>query len=323
MKAILQVLFATLLALRSAFAADPAYPQNPIRLIIPYVVGGGTDTVGRLLAEPMAKILGTRIVVDNRPGGTGSIGAMAVKTAPPDGYTIMLHGSGFVQFPLLSGNAPYDIKEFAPIAHAVDAPFFFIVNQNTPARSIPELIDYAKKNPGKLNYGSTGIGSPGHLTGELFQSLTGTKLTHIPYKGGAQVQLAMLSNEVQLYWDSVSAYAPYQASGQLKPLAVGRHDRFSAAPEVVGMSEAGVPELKDFEAGFWLGFLAPAGTPPAVIDKLNAAVSQTLALPAVRDRLATLGFEPVGGSAQAFTRRLSADQTRWASIIKEARITAE
>ena len=285
----LLVALATLVASRQAGAQ--AYPTHPVKLVVPFPPGGPLDATGRLIAERLTVMWGQTVVVDNKPGAGGNIGADLVAKSPPDGYTILMGAlSTHAVNPSLYAKMPYDaVKDFAPITLLAITPNVLVVNASLPVNSVKDLIAYAKANPGKLSFGSGSNGSAGHLAGELFKVDTGTDIVHIPYKGGAPATQALLAGDMQFMFDNLANATPQVKAGKLKALAVTTATRSKLAPELPTMAEAGMP---GFDISTWFGLFAPAGTPPDVIAKWNADVTKILTTPETRDRLLALGAEP-------------------------------
>lgn len=301
--------------------ADPNFPDRPIRLIVPYPPGGSTDPAARLLAADVGPRLGQPMVVENRAGAAGGIGTEAVARATPDGYTLLFHTSVISTDPTLKKNAPYDVRrDLMPVTLAVRGPYLVVVNPALPVTSVAELIAYAKANPGKLNFGSAGRASSGHLIGELFKKAAGLDMVHIPYKGGGPSIVGLVANEVQLVFDTFGGSKALAESGRLRAIAVTGTARSALMPAVPTVSESG---LKDFSAVYWLGLFAPAKTPAPVIEKIHAAFKQALDSPAVRARLQEQGNEPVALAPAEFARVLDEDIARYRAIIESARISVD
>ena len=318
-RAVLQVA-ALLLAMAGAAGAQApaAFPDRPIKLVVPYPPGGSTDPVARLLATDLTSRLGQPVVVDNKPGAAGSIGTEFVARAAPDGYTLLLHTSVIATDPTIKKALPYDVKrDLAPLMLAVTGPYLVVVNPALPVKNIAELIAWAKANPGKLNYGSAGQGSSGHLIGELFKMAAGIDMVHVPYKGGGPSIAGLMGNEVQLLFDTLGGSRALAESGKLRAIAVTSATRAAVMPDVPTVMESG---LADFSVVFWLGLFAPAKTPPAVIDKLYGALKAALDSAAVRGALQAQGNVPQGLPPAEFAKVLDSDIARYKVVIESAKI---
>lgn len=312
------VLGAALLASASLAAAD--YPAKPIRLVVPWPPGGGTDVFARLIAQQMSEDWKTAVVVDNRPGAAGNIGAEMVAKAPADGYTIMLATITIATSPAMYKSLGFDpIRDFAPITLVAGVPHVLVVNSSLPARNVRELVALAKREPGKLNYASAGVGSPFHLAAELFKLLSGTDIVHVPYQGGGPAVTALLSNQVQLTFANMVAVLPQVRAGKLRALGVTSAVRSPSAPDIPTLAESGVPGY-DFSS--WFGFFAPAGTPAEVVTSLNREIVSTLKRDQVRNKLTAQGADIVGSSPEEFSKYVAAETEKWAKVIKRAGIKA-
>ena len=308
------VAFAAVLTL-AASAASAQYPDHPIRLVVPQAIGSATDNFARLLSPELGRQLGQPVVVDNRPGGALTVGIDAVAKAPPDGYTIGLGPVGALAITRhMVGKLPYDIeRDLQPVALVGYSYMLLAVSPKLPVASVVELIDYAKKNPGKLFNASSSNGSPGHVSGELFKVMTGTQITHVPYKGGASAIGDLISGNVQLMFESTNSISPHVKAGRVRGLAVSGAKRSIAFPELPTLAEAGVP---GYEVNSWSGIIAPAGLPRAVLDRLNAAANATLQAPEVKERLLQLGNEGGGGTPEQFGELIRRDSAKWAEVIR-------
>jgi tripartite-type tricarboxylate transporter receptor subunit TctC len=305
----------------AASIAAQSFPDRPIRLVVPYPPGGSTDPVARLLAADVAMRLGQPVVVDNKPGAAGSIGTEIVAKAPPDGYTLLLHTSVIATDPTFKKTLPYNVKQdLAPVTLTVNGPYLLVVNPALPVKNVAELIAYAKANPGKLNFGSAGQGSSGHLIGELFKMSAGIDMVHVPYKGGGPSITGLMANEVQLLFDTISGSGPLAESGKLRALAVTSIARSPAMPSVPTVSESG---LKDFSVVYWLGIFAPAKTPPAIVDKLYQTFRTSLESEPVKSKLVASGQVVQALPPAEFAKVLDSDIARWKTVIESARITIE
>jgi tripartite-type tricarboxylate transporter receptor subunit TctC len=298
----------------SAFAQ---YPDRPIRFIVPQAAGSATDTVARLLAPELSKQLGVQVIVDNRPGGALTIGIDMVAKAPPDGYTIGMGPIGAMAITRhMVAKLPYDIeRDLQPVAVVAKGHLLLAVSPTLPVNSVPELIAYAKQNPGKLMNASSSNGSPGHVGGELFKYMTGTEIVHVPYKGGAMAINDLVAGHVQVMWESLNSISPHARSGKVKALAVSGTRRSPGFPDVPTIAEAGVP---GYDAGTWTGVIAPAGLPRPVLDKLNAAVNAAIRSPFFIERFALIGDEPAGGTPEEFAELIRRDSAKWADVVKRS-----
>ena len=307
-----------LLSPSAALAQPNTYPDRPIRIVVPYPPGGTTDPTARLLAAELGTRLGQPVIVDNKPGAAGSIGTDAVARAAPDGYTLLLHTSAIATDPSFKKNTTYNVRrDLAPLMMAVTGPYLLVANPQLPVKNVAELISYAKANPGKINFGSAGQGSSGHLIGELFKQSAGIDMLHVPYKGGGPSVAGLVANEVQLVFDTVNSSGPLVADGRLRALAVSGSARDPSLPQVPTISESGLP---DFSVVYWLGVFAPAKTPEAIQTKLYQALQAALQSAPVRERLATMGMTPDGRGTGAFARQLDTDIARWKQVIDTAHI---
>lgn len=297
------------------------YPSRPIRMVVPYPPGGGTDIVARTIAEPLADALGQPVVIDNRGGAAGILGTDIVAKSAPDGYTILLTLSSHTINPRLYAKLPFDVeKDFAPISLVALIPQILVANPSLPANNIRELIALAKAEPGKLNYASVGTGSPGHIAGELFKLRTGVDMVHVPYKGGGPAVTDTLGGQVQLLFVSLPAALQHVRAGRLKALAVTSERRSEAAPEVPTIAESGVP---DCVVNSWYGALAPAKTPPSIVARLQAAFARVLSMPKVKEKLFEQGAEASPSTSAEFDRRIRDELKQWEYVIREAKIKAE
>jgi tripartite-type tricarboxylate transporter receptor subunit TctC len=291
------------------------YPTKPIRLVVPFPAGGTTDILARAVAQKLSETLGQQVIVDNRPGAGGNIGSELVARAAPDGYTLLMgtvgtHAINVSLYPKL----PYDpVKDFTPIVLVAGVPNVLVVNPSLPAQSVAELIAYAKANPGKLNFASSGSGTSIHLSGELFKVLTGVQITHVPYKGSAPALTDLMGGQVQLMFDNLPSSLAFIKAGRLRALAVTSKTRAAALPDVPTMVEAGVP---DFEASSWFGMLAPAGTPRDIVVRINAEVAKWLATPEAREKLAGQGAIAAGGAPEDFARHIASETAKWEKVVK-------
>jgi tripartite-type tricarboxylate transporter receptor subunit TctC len=302
-------------------AQEPAYPVKPIRFLVGQAPGGATDIVGRLVATKMTEALGQNIVLENRTGAAGSIAAAAVARTPPDGYTVLVVSSSYAINPSLYASLPFDPqKDLAPISLLAEAPFLLVVHPSVPARSVKELLAMARAAPGTLTYGSGGNGSSGHLAGALLESLGKVKLSHIPYKGAGQALVDVVSGQISFMFASVLSSSPHVKQQRLRALAVTGARRSAALPQLATVAEAGV---SGYATNTWYGLLAPAGTRPAVIERLSSAANKAVTAPDLRDRLLADGAEPAGSTPVAFQKHLAAEIVKWRTVVKSAGVSAE
>jgi tripartite-type tricarboxylate transporter receptor subunit TctC len=298
-----------------------AYPNRAIRFILPFPPGGGTDIVGRLLAQRLAEELGQPVIPDNRPGAGGNIGAEIVAKAVPDGYTIVMCTVSLAVSPTLYKKLNYDAqKDLAPIGLVAATPNTFAVHPSTPVRTVREMVALAKSGQGKVSFGTGGPGSVNDLIAQVFRSISGGKVLVVPYKGINPATVAMLSGEVDAAVISVASAATFVKSGKLRALATLAPERSALLPGVPTAKEAGYPEL---EAVLWYGMLAPAGTPPAVIARLNQAFVKIAGAPETRERFATVGTDPMSSTPEQFAEFLKKETARWGKVVRESGATAE
>jgi len=314
------VLFAGMTA--SSTAAQPVYPERPIRLIIPQATGGGSDTIGRYITQKLGESLGQQFVVDNRPGAAGMLGADIVRQATPDGYTMLLCAIDTITAPIVSRRAPFDaIKDFAPVTQLTLSPNVWLASVSFAGQTMKDLVDIAKAKPKQIDYASSGVGSMQHLGGELLNKMASIQLNHIPYKGGPPGLVDVLGGRVPVMVSGMQGALPYVKSGKVRGLAVTTKKRFAALSELPTVAEAlGLP---DYEAVNWQGFLFPAGTPRAVIERIAGETIKILAAPETRARLDVLGYAPSGPTPVEFAALMRVEQKRWTAIIKEAGITSD
>ena len=300
-----------------AGAQTPSYPTKPIRLVVPFPAGGATDILARAVAQKLTEAWGQAVVVDNRPGAGGNIGSELVAKAAPDGYTLEMGTVGTHAINAsLYAKMPYDhVKDFAPVILVAGVPNVLVVNPSVPANSVQELVAYAKANPGKLNFASSGSGTSIHLSGELFKVMAGVQMTHIPYKGSAQALQDLIGGQVQLMFDNLPPSLPQIKSGKLRALGVTTAARSAALPDTPTIAESGLP---GFEASSWFGVLAPAGTSPVIIAKLNAEIAKWLATPEAKEKLVAIGANIAGGTSEDFARHIAAETLKWAKVVKDS-----
>ena len=296
-------------------ASAQQYPSKPIRFVVPYPAGGPLDTVARLLAQKVSEGTGQPVVVDNKPGAGGNIGADIVAKSPADGYTILMGAVATHAInPTLYKSIPYDpIKDFAPVTQVASTPNVLVVNPSVPAASVREFIAHAKANPGKLSFGSGSIGSAGHLAGELFKTLAGVDMVHVPYKGAAPAMQDLVGGQIQLMFDNLASSLGQVKGGTVRALAVTTSARSGFAPELPTIAESGLP---GFDISTWFGVFAPAGTPREALTRLHAEFTKALAAPDVRARMTALGAEPVGNTPEQFAAYIRAEAEKYARVIK-------
>ncbi|MBV7484830.1 tripartite tricarboxylate transporter substrate binding protein [Bordetella sp. BOR01] len=310
---------AALAAPLASMAQD--WPSAPIRLMVPFAAGGGSDIIARLIAPKLYTALGQQVVVENKPGGSSIIGTQIVAKAPADGYTLLLVDSSIMLNPSLFKNLPYDaLKDFIPVIHVASGPVILAANPALPANTVGELIAEAKARPGALFYGSGGIGAPTHLSGELFNQTAGTQITHVPYKGTGEAISAAIGNQVSLIFTGISTAGPAIQAGKLKGLAVTGDQRAAALPDVPTFAQAGLPKVDN--RTHWV-LLVPAGTPPAVVQRLNAEFNKIAADPEVKERVLSLGYTMEGGTPETIAALTKSEIEKWGRVIKAAGIKAQ
>jgi tripartite-type tricarboxylate transporter receptor subunit TctC len=312
----------TLLAVVPGAAQAQAYPSRPIRIMVAYTPAGTTDILARLIGQKMTEKWGQPVIVENRPGANGNIGTELAARATPDGYSILMataatHSINNTLYPRLTWDA---VKDFAPVSLVALVPNLMVVNNSLPVKSVKDLVAYAKANPGKLAHGSPGYGSTAHLSMELFKSLTGIAMTHVPYKGSAGVLADVMGGQIALTMDNIPVYLPQARAGKIRALAVSSAKRAAAAPEVPTLAEAGVP---GFEAVSWFGLVAPAATPQPIVQALWAETARILKLPDINRRISELGAEPVGSTPQQYAAFIQSEIVKWRKVIKDAGVRLE
>lgn len=305
----------------TSHAAAQAYPTKPIRVIVPYAPGGSTDVVFRILAPRLTEILGQTVVIENRPGGSSTIGLDIAAKSPPDGYTLGVPNITFGANPSLMKKMPFDTeKDLVPVSLVSIVTLVLAVHPSVPARSVKQLIALAKAKPGSLNYGSAGNASANHLATERFSYMTATKMVHIPYKGGGPAVISIVGGETAILFATIPSSIQHFQTGKLIPLGVSSLKRNVALPDVPSIAEAAVP---GFEAIEWNGVVVPAGTPPAVIGRLHQALAKALSIPEVKERIVSLGADPVGSSPEEFAAFIKKEIATWSKVVKEVGITVE
>jgi tripartite-type tricarboxylate transporter receptor subunit TctC len=319
-KKLLATLALSLMALAGAARAD--YPDRVIRLVVPFAPGGVTDTSGRLIAEGLSKRLGHQVIVENKPGASGNIGTQVVAASSPDGYTLVLAFDGtMVINPHVFAKIPFDtLKDFAPVGKIGDATLIIVSHPSFPGKTLKELIDISKKEAKGVSYGTSGIGGTPHIAGELLNMKTGSKLVHIPYKGGGQAMADALGGNVPLVYTAVAGAINHVKAGKLTAIAVSSRTRSPSMPDTPTFIEAGIP---DFEVSSWVGILAPAKTPRTVVEKLNRELNALLASPEIIERLAGLGIVATPGSPEQFGEQMKTDLGRYGAVVKAAGIKAD
>jgi tripartite-type tricarboxylate transporter receptor subunit TctC len=311
------------LAAGAVHAADDAkWPTRPIRLVLPFPPGGGTDTLARIMAPKLGALLGQPIVVDNRAGASGNIATDIAAKADPDGYTVLMgFNTALTMNPSLYKSLPFNVeRDFKPVTLLASAQYVLVVNPSLPVHSVQDLIDLAKAKPGQLNYSSSGPGSPLHLAGELFKARTGTDIAHIPYKGGGPATIGLLGGQAQLMFGSVSAVMPHVKEGKLRALAVTGMKRSDVAPDLPTLDQSGLP---GFNVTSWYGFLVPRNTPDPIIAKLAAAAQQVVQTPEVRDAMAKQGLELTIDTPQEFAQLIKTETATWSDLIHKMNIHAD
>ncbi|MBU0748831.1 MAG: tripartite tricarboxylate transporter substrate binding protein [Gammaproteobacteria bacterium] len=314
---------AGLLACVSAVHAQPAWPDRPVRVIVPFPASGATDLVARVVTQRVAADLGQQMVVDNKPGAGGTLGTAEAAKAPADGYTLLLTTSSTHAIsPHLMPKLAYDPrKDFVPVAHVADAPSVLLVTNSLPVKTVGELMAYAKANPGKLNYATSGNGTIVHLNTAAFSAQAGVEMTHIPYKGTALAIPDLIAGQTHVLFDSLPTGMPHAKAGRLRALAVTSEKRSSLAPELPTMAESGLP---GYSSVTWFGVYLPANAPPALVQRIHAAFAKAVQSPEVAASLAKLGVEPAAPSTSAqFDAMVQADSKRWANVIRQHKISIE
>jgi tripartite-type tricarboxylate transporter receptor subunit TctC len=308
-------------ALPGTAAAQAQYPNRPVRLVVPFPPGGGSDTLARILGPKLSEALGQQVVIDNRPGAGANIGAEVAAKTPPDGYTLLMGNVAHAINVSLYSKLNYDlVRDFAPVSLLASTPNIVVVHPSVPVRSVKELIALAKARPGQLDVASSGAGSSAHLAGELFNSLAGTKMNHVPYKGGGPAVIALVGGQVSVGFATTPSVIQHVKSGKLRGLAVTSAKRSPSTPELPTVSEAG---LKGYEAGTWYGMLVPAGTPKDVISRLHAESVKLLALADVKQRLDATGFESFGTTPEQFGAYIRSEVEKWGKVVRAAGVRVE
>ena len=307
-------------ALGPATAQEPSYPTRPVRIIVAFPVGGLLDTVSRIVGDKLTMVLGQQFVIESRPGAGGTLATAAVARAEPDGYTLMMINDNHAVNPSVFKNIPYDsVKDFAPIGFVGSAPMALSANARLAVRSVQDLVELTRQQPGKISYASVGIGSASHLAGELFAAKSGVRMLHVPFRGGAPAINDLVAGHVDTMFVTAVVGGQHMKTGALTPLALAASARFETLPEVPTMAEAGYP----LEAAYWFGLAAPAGTPPTVLAKLEAALSEVLAMPDLRKRMTEMGAVVTPLGSRQFGDYIRAEMAKWADVIAQNNIRFE
>ena len=305
-------------AVQSAQSDDGVYPRKPVRLVVPFAPGGGTDIIARTLAQKVGTAWGQSVVVDNRSGGGGTIGTGTVAKAPADGYTLLLSSVSIAYLPALYSSLPFEVaRELVPVTLIVTQPSLLVVNPSVNAKSVSELVAFARSKPGELRYSSGGSGSASHLAVEVFRAVAKINLIHVPYKGGGPAITSLLGGETQMLISNMITVVPHVKSGRMRALAVTGNARVKTLPDLPTMAEAGAPGA-EFDG--WYGLLATAGTPAPVIRTINGEFNRALTADDVRERFAAAGFEPLGGTPEKFAAYLKTETSKWTRVVREADI---
>jgi tripartite-type tricarboxylate transporter receptor subunit TctC len=315
------LLFALACATSSAVHAQ-AYPSKPIRLIVPFPPGGGNDVIARVVAQKLGERFGQQVVVDNRPGANGIVGLQALMQSAPDGYTLAVGAAGPLAVnPSLYDKLPYDpVRDFTAITNMVNFPLLLVTHPSVPAKTTRELVALAKAEPSRLYYSSPGSGNSGHLAGELFNTMAGVKIVHVPYKGQGPALADLLAGQVQMLYSSIPSVLPHVRSGRLNAIAVGSASRVPSLPEIVTIAESGVP---GYEAYSWVGMIAPANTPREIVTRLNREIVEILKQKDVADKLNQQGALPVGDSPEQFAAYIKAEIEKWGAVVRSSNIKAD
>jgi tripartite-type tricarboxylate transporter receptor subunit TctC len=318
------MVFAALIAIAFAFSPTvhaQTYPDHPVRAVVPFPAGGGTDILARLLLTKLGERLGANFVIDNRAGAGGTIGTEIVAKAPPDGYTVLFPSSSHTINPSVYKKLGYDpARDFAPVSLIASGPGLLVVHPSVPARNVKELIALARSKPGQLNYASAGNGTPPHLSAELFKALARIDIVHVPYKGNPPAFVDLLSGAVSLSFPTITSGLPPVRSGRLRALGVTSKQRSTVVPEVPTIAESGLP---GYEATTWYGVLAPAATPPQIVAKLQQQIEEVLKQPDVREKLLAQGLEPVGNKPADFAAIINAELVKWSKVVAASGVKAE
>jgi tripartite-type tricarboxylate transporter receptor subunit TctC len=302
-------------------AAAQEYPNRPVKIIVPFAAGGPADVYARFIGQRLQELLGQSFVVEDRPGGGSLIGTDAVAKSAPDGYTLLMMSNTHTVNESLIANKPYQLlRDFAPIAPVNYSDLLLVVHPSVPAKTLKELLDLAKAKPGGMNYASSGPGTPYHMAGELFKSMAGVDIVHVPYKGSSGARTDVVGGQVQMMFDAITTMAPQARAGKVRAIATTGKVRSDVTPEIPTLAEAGVP---GYEATIWLGLMAPAGTPKPVIEKLNAVITRIVSQPDVRAAWTQQGAVPMTMTPEEFDRYLRDDIAKWANVVRSAKIKVD
>ncbi len=314
------LLAASALASLTCGAGAQTYPSKPIRMVVPFAAGGPTDVYARAVGQELTKLLGQPVIVDNRPGAGGNLGADLVAKSPPDGYSVVLGAVGaFAVNMTLYPKMPYDVlRDFAPVSLVAIVPMVLVVNPGVPVKTPKELVELAKSKPGKLSYGSAGNGTSIHMSAEMFKAMTGIDMAHVPYKGAAPAMTDLIGGQVQLMFADATSVIPHVKSGKVRAVAATKH--VEAMPEVPTFAQSGFPS---YDPTVWYGVFAPAGTPRDVVVKLNAGIAKSLQARDVRERLIGLGAQPTSSAPEEFTEFVRAEISRWGKVVKSSGATVD
>ena len=319
-----RIFLSCVLALGAGFSAAQGFPSQPIRIVIPYAPGGGSDILARPVAQDMTERLKQSVIVDNKGGAGGNIGAQQVAHSAPDGYNLLMANNSHAINPFIYKTPGYDLAaDFAPITLVGTSPAIVVVHKSVPANTITEFVMLARKNPGKLNAATAGIGTPGHLASLLFNKQAGINLVHVAYKGSGPASMALLAKEVDVFFGTPAAVEPHIRSGEFRALAVTSKKRFSAFPTVPTVAESGIPGLADYSIEIWWGLLAPAKTDAAILDKLHAAITAAVRDPKISERWLAQGMVPTTTSRAEFQALIKSDLQKWEKVVKENAISVE
>ncbi len=315
------ILGAYVMSSAHAQGVPASYPNKPVRLVVPFAPGGSNDIVARIIGYKFAERFGQQVIIDNRGGASGIIGTDLAAKAPPDGYTLLMMSLTLAVNPSLFKKLPYDTeRDLMPVSLVASAPLILVVHPSVPAKSLKELISYAKASPGKLNFGSGGAGTTPHLAGEMLKSMAGLQMTHVPYKGGGPALADLIGGQLQLMLENIPSTLPHVKSGKLRVLALSGLTRSSLVPDVPTLDEAG---LKGYEIVGWNGLFLPATTPNAIVTRLHAETVKSLAATDIKERLAGIGAEGIGNTPQQFSTFLKAEIRKWAQVARDAGLKAE